>query len=515
MTKRLECTCIHKNEPTPKDHTRKCQLQKSDRFLRGSLVWNMHQQRLTTKGEAIDDEVAAEKADLAMSVIGDIIKADYPQCPQCNTDTWVNCSECGSHWIDCECKTLPEDWYCNSCGLFFHMELDTDIDMLAGEESDEQELVEIEPCSCTPIATYCWKCGVRQNWNTKIWSKIDTTFKSSYTGIVYGPKCRHYNEYVTFPDGVKVYVSSMNNKRTDDDIVPEWGLYCDYGWHPTWRAEHINWPDFQLPLNYETASEAITYAYEMAKAGWVVEIGCIGGHGRTGTALACMAILGGVPAGEAVDWVHKNHCTEAIENTKQEWFPLWFDAHVNGGEAPPMPVYTASTSVGTCTEKQHFAMMKLGKEACTQDDDCRWWNTDMKKYILESSGGGTLPVASTPVALPMAQAAPTEEKNTAVAEAVAIIEASLAEDNVNKYAPTRCVRPGCNQMLHYGTLECKCGVKYTMRFWETRDGLNKHLEPRVGSTSGGFVYAGKESGWILDNRNNPENIDPKIIGGIG
>jgi len=34
-----------------------------------------------------------------------------------------------------------------------------------------------------------------------------------------------------------------------------------------------------------------------------VEFGCAGGHGRTGTALACMAILDGVPGTEAVAFV--------------------------------------------------------------------------------------------------------------------------------------------------------------------------------------------------------------------
>jgi hypothetical protein len=34
-----------------------------------------------------------------------------------------------------------------------------------------------------------------------------------------------------------------------------------------------------------------------------VEIGCKGGLGRTGTALACMAILARVPISHAVIWV--------------------------------------------------------------------------------------------------------------------------------------------------------------------------------------------------------------------
>jgi protein-tyrosine phosphatase len=57
-----------------------------------------------------------------------------------------------------------------------------------------------------------------------------------------------------------------------------------------------------------------------ARAGERVEIGCLGGHGRTGTAVACLAILSGHPPGEAVAWVRANYCVEAVETTEQEAF---------------------------------------------------------------------------------------------------------------------------------------------------------------------------------------------------
>jgi protein-tyrosine phosphatase len=51
-----------------------------------------------------------------------------------------------------------------------------------------------------------------------------------------------------------------------------------------------------------------------------VEIGCLGGHGRTGTALACLAIRTGHPAGDAVDWVRTVYCSSAVETPEQEAF---------------------------------------------------------------------------------------------------------------------------------------------------------------------------------------------------
>jgi protein-tyrosine phosphatase len=61
-----------------------------------------------------------------------------------------------------------------------------------------------------------------------------------------------------------------------------------------------------------------------AHAGELVEIGCLGGHGRTGTALACLAVLSGVPAGDAVGWVRATYCAKAVETDEQEAFVLLF-----------------------------------------------------------------------------------------------------------------------------------------------------------------------------------------------
>lgn len=49
-------------------------------------------------------------------------------------------------------------------------------------------------------------------------------------------------------------------------------------------------------------------------------INCVGGHGRTGTALACMLIVSGIctEGDEAIKWVRANHCDRAIESAEQE-----------------------------------------------------------------------------------------------------------------------------------------------------------------------------------------------------
>ena len=48
-----------------------------------------------------------------------------------------------------------------------------------------------------------------------------------------------------------------------------------------------------------------------------VEIACGGGRGRTGTALACLAIIDGVPPGDAVAFVRRGYDRRAVETPWQ------------------------------------------------------------------------------------------------------------------------------------------------------------------------------------------------------
>jgi len=57
-----------------------------------------------------------------------------------------------------------------------------------------------------------------------------------------------------------------------------------------------------------------------------VEIACAGGHGRTGTALACLAVLDGVPSREAVRYVRAHYAARAVETPGQRRFVARFPA---------------------------------------------------------------------------------------------------------------------------------------------------------------------------------------------
>lgn len=101
---------------------------------------------------------------------------------------------------------------------------------------------------------------------------------------------------------------------------PDYGLYLDPHWQPPWSHSHLPWPDFGVPEDPALLHDALSELLKHVDDGGVAEIGCLGGHGRTGTALACAAILSGQKPETAVTWVRSAYCTAAVETAAQEEF---------------------------------------------------------------------------------------------------------------------------------------------------------------------------------------------------
>jgi hypothetical protein len=103
-----------------------------------------------------------------------------------------------------------------------------------------------------------------------------------------------------------------------DGPVPAFGVYL-LGRRPPavpWESRWPRWPDFLLPADEADVLPMLTEAWQRAVAERV-EIACAGGRGRTGTALACMAILDGVPSTEAVAFVREHYDPHAVETPGQ------------------------------------------------------------------------------------------------------------------------------------------------------------------------------------------------------
>jgi protein-tyrosine phosphatase len=126
---------------------------------------------------------------------------------------------------------------------------------------------------------------------------------------------------VRLPDGTAVVAVSFDESAPyERETTPDYGLYLDERWDPPWPHEHLAWPDFGVPADGAALREALAAFLARARAGQLVEVGCLGAHGRTGTALACMAAMAGADPERAVEWVRANYCAEAVETPQQAAF---------------------------------------------------------------------------------------------------------------------------------------------------------------------------------------------------
>lgn len=86
-----------------------------------------------------------------------------------------------------------------------------------------------------------------------------------------------------------------------------------------WESRWLRWPDFGLPADRALTERALREAWLRCDTERV-EVGCAGGNGRTGTALACLAIFDGVPCREAVAYVREHYAPRAVETPWQRRF---------------------------------------------------------------------------------------------------------------------------------------------------------------------------------------------------
>jgi Protein-tyrosine phosphatase len=118
---------------------------------------------------------------------------------------------------------------------------------------------------------------------------------------------------VTLPTGLRV-----RGRRSSDIVSPaDFALLLGDGPVPSWPHRHIRWPDFWIPSDHVDTLDALHEAHRRAQDGERVEVTCRGGIGRTGTALAALAILDGLSPNQAVIWIRVNYHPRAVETLWQ------------------------------------------------------------------------------------------------------------------------------------------------------------------------------------------------------
>jgi hypothetical protein len=151
------------------------------------------------------------------------------------------------------------------------------------------------------------------------------------------PTCRHWREPFDLRHGLTVFASAWFDRPSRHRVDMDWpdvGFYLDGSWaqaalvsSPGFRPPFARstrtrvvvypWPDLGLPRDQRRFTRALRWLLEQASGGGRVEIGCAGGHGRTGTTLAGLLVVQGMSAREALRKVRRSFCDEAIESDEQ------------------------------------------------------------------------------------------------------------------------------------------------------------------------------------------------------
>ncbi len=115
------------------------------------------------------------------------------------------------------------------------------------------------------------------------------------------------------------------SRSAGEGAAPEFGLYLQGRQPPAmdWPARWVRWPDWWLPLHRADARAAILELWRRAEEGRV-EVACTAGRGRTGTALACVAVLDGIPKADAARYVRRHYNARAVENPWQRRYVMQF-----------------------------------------------------------------------------------------------------------------------------------------------------------------------------------------------
>jgi hypothetical protein len=113
----------------------------------------------------------------------------------------------------------------------------------------------------------------------------------------------------------------VRGRRLGDAPSPaDFALVLGAGPAPGWSHRRIRWRDFGVPTDTAEALDALREAYRRAAAGERVEVACRGGAGRTGTALAALAVLDGLTPAAAVHWMRAGYHRRAVETPWQRWW---------------------------------------------------------------------------------------------------------------------------------------------------------------------------------------------------
>ena len=253
------------------------------------------------------------------------------KCPHCSSDQYI--------YIYDDKKTC----YCCSCDLEFNA-LDMEGILFEGDLIEEDNLTEMvtdDPKTVSRMAdrliskndskkTQTLLPGFTSKTEKQGWSKDG--WKSEYSS--YLNSCTHRPQHIIAGDGWGVWAGKKDDCRSyakDYDVVMNLTFTSIKEPHIIPIAElaeyeevdcqyteiQLDWPDYGvINMPREFWVKLLKYLEDNQLKMLVF---CLGGHGRTGTALAVMMTMAlGYSPKDSINWIRKNYCRSAIESLGQE-----------------------------------------------------------------------------------------------------------------------------------------------------------------------------------------------------
>jgi len=246
---------------------------------------------------------------------------------------------------DCECSLIKHaqivpavefqyngiaecyEWMCEDCSDEFKL-----LDVEKRDSKNDWYSVAGSSTSHTSIDTVTTAAGQSSQLPLNTGGMIGGTRTPLYTPRV----CKHHLtpfSWTAQGKSYQVYLSASTDTATKEQgPLPTSCLYLAEAWirkdsilanFGQWRSEeepyivYCEWQDFKT-IGLDTARRLTRYAVDALEKGHRFEIGCQGGHGRTGTMLGLLMVATGVAADNAIKDIRIHYCSKAVENKGQE-----------------------------------------------------------------------------------------------------------------------------------------------------------------------------------------------------
>jgi hypothetical protein len=171
-----------------------------------------------------------------------------------------------------------------------------------------------------------------------IWNRLSSVKTTPVSYYSY-PTCSHFRDKIKVGTGTLLLSEYRYNNDISKEPVPDLGIYLAESWDRLFniitvrgKPQHfemlqeasllypyliVEWSDGQS-LPEKQLSILVNGIISNLHEGKKVEIGCMGGHGRTGTLAAC--VIGkemGWNARETIKYLRDTYCDEAVETRVQ------------------------------------------------------------------------------------------------------------------------------------------------------------------------------------------------------